>query len=74
MYVWWMLRDMIGEPALKKAIAAYRPEQDKEPSYMPRLIEAHTQRDSGVVLRRLGLPRPRAAGLQSGIRFLEQRP
>jgi len=45
MYVWWMLRDMVGEPALKKAIAAYRPEQDKEPSYMPRLIEAHTQRD-----------------------------
>jgi len=25
MYVWWMLRDMIGEPALKKAFAAYHP-------------------------------------------------
>ncbi|MGD1078386.1 MAG: hypothetical protein ABR881_08710 [Candidatus Sulfotelmatobacter sp.] len=45
MCVWWMLRDMVGEPALKKAIAAYRPEQDKEPSYMPRLIAAQTQRD-----------------------------
>ena len=45
MYVWWMLRDMVGEPALKKALAAYRPEQDKEPSYMPHLIATHTQRD-----------------------------
>ena len=45
MYVWWMLRDMIGEAALKKAIAAYRPEQDNEASYMPRLIAAQSQRD-----------------------------
>ena len=45
MCVWWMLRDMVGEPALKKALAAYRPEQDQEPSYMPRLIQAQTQRD-----------------------------
>ena len=30
MYVWWMLRDMVGEAALKKAFAAYRPEQDKD--------------------------------------------
>lgn len=45
MYVWWMLRDMIGDAALKKAFAAYRPEQDKGPSYMPRLITAQTQRD-----------------------------
>jgi hypothetical protein len=45
MCVWWMLRDMLGDAALKKAIAAYKPEQDKEPSYMPRLISAQTQRD-----------------------------
>ena len=45
MCVWWMLRDMVGESALKKALAAYRPEQDKEPSYMPRLIAAQTQRN-----------------------------
>lgn len=45
MCVWWMLRDMIGDSALKKALAAYRPEQDKDPSYMPRLIAAQTQRD-----------------------------
>jgi len=45
MCVWWMLRDMLGDAALQKAIAAYKPEQDKDPSYMPRLISAQTQRD-----------------------------
>jgi hypothetical protein len=61
MYVWWMLRDMVGEPALKKAFAAYRPEQDKDPSYMPQLIQAQTQRDlewffDDWVYRDRGLP------------------
>jgi hypothetical protein len=61
MSVWWMLRDMVGNAALKKAIAAYRPEQDKEPSYMPRLIAAQTQRDlewffDDWVYRDRGLP------------------
>jgi hypothetical protein len=61
MYVWWMLRDMVGDAALKKAIAAYRPEQDKEPSYMPRLIAGQTQRDlewffDDWVYRDRGLP------------------
>jgi hypothetical protein len=45
MYVWWMLRDMAGDAALKKALAAYRPEQDKDPSYMQRLIAVQTPRD-----------------------------
>jgi hypothetical protein len=45
MCVWWMLRDLIGDSALKKAIAAYKSEQDNDPSYMPRLIAAQTQRD-----------------------------
>lgn len=61
MYVWWMLRDMVGDAALKKALAAYRPEQDKEPSYMPRLVSAQTQRDlewffDDWVYRDRGLP------------------
>ncbi|HXC43947.1 MAG TPA: M1 family aminopeptidase [Candidatus Dormibacteraeota bacterium] len=61
MCVWWMLRDMIGDQALKKVIASYRPEQDKEPSYMPRLIQAQTQRDlewffDDWVYRDRGLP------------------
>jgi len=58
MYVWWMLRDMAGEPALKKAMAAYHLEQDKESSYLPRLIAAQTPARSGMVFRRLGLSRP----------------
>jgi aminopeptidase N len=45
MCVWWMLRDMLGDAALKKAIASYKPEQDIDPSYMPRLISAQTHRD-----------------------------
>ncbi len=61
MCVWWMLRDMLGDAALKKAIAAYKPEQDKDPSYMPRLISAQTQRDlewffDDWVYRDRGLP------------------
>jgi hypothetical protein len=61
MYVWWMLRDMVGEQALKKAFAAYRPDQDNDPSYMPHLIQSQTQRDlewffSDWVYRDRGLP------------------
>jgi hypothetical protein len=61
MSVWWMLRDMLGDSALKKAIGAYRSEQDKEPSYMPRLIAARTQKDvewffDDWVYRDRGLP------------------
>jgi hypothetical protein len=61
MAVWWLLRDMIGDSALQKAIAAYRLEQDKEPSYMLRLIAAQTQRDmewffDDWVYRDRGLP------------------
>jgi len=61
MCVWWMLRDMVGDQALKKALAAYRPEEDKEPSYMQRLIQAQTQRDlewffDDWVYRDRGLP------------------
>ena len=61
MYVWWMLRDMLGEPALKKAFASYQPDRDKEPSYMQRLVQAQTQRDlewffDDWVYRDRGLP------------------
>ena len=61
MCVWWMLRDMVGDAALKKALASYHPEQDHEPSYMQRLIQAQTQRDlewffDDWVYRDRGLP------------------
>jgi hypothetical protein len=61
MCVWWMLRDMVGDQALKKALASYRPDQDKEPSYMQRLVQAQTQKDlewffDDWVYRDRGLP------------------
>ena len=61
MYVWWMLRDMVGEPALKQALAAYRPDRDTEPFYLQHLIEAQSKRDlawffDDWVYHDLGLP------------------
>jgi len=60
-YVWWMLRDMIGDDALKQAIGKYRAEDDKDPKYVQQLIEAAAKRDLGWffddwVYRDRGLP------------------
>jgi hypothetical protein len=68
MFVWWMLRDMVGEASLKKALAAYRPQDDKEPSYIQHLIEAQSQRDlewffDDWVYRDRGLPDFRIASV-----------
>jgi hypothetical protein len=46
-YVWWMLRDMIGDDALKAAIAKYRAADDKDPKYVESLVEAAAKRDLG---------------------------
>ena len=46
-YVWWMLRDMVGDDALKQAIRKYRAEDDKDPKYVQQLIEAAAKRDLG---------------------------
>jgi aminopeptidase N len=46
-YVWWMLRDMIGDDALKQAIGKYRAEDDKDPKYVQQLIESAAKRDLG---------------------------
>ena len=61
MYVWWMLRDMVGDAALKKALSAYHWDQDKESAYVQHLIEAQTHRDlewffDDWVYRDRGLP------------------
>jgi hypothetical protein len=45
MYVWWMLRDMTSNAALQQAIAKYRPADDKDAAYMPRLIEQAARRN-----------------------------
>ena len=44
-YVWWMLRDMVGQGALKAAIAKYRAADDRDPKYVEGLIEAAAKRD-----------------------------
>jgi hypothetical protein len=44
-YVWWMLRDMVGQDALKAAIAKYRAADDRDPKYVEGLIEAAAKRD-----------------------------
>ena len=61
MCVWWMLRDMIGDSALKKALASYHAADDNEPSYMQRLIQAQTKQDlewffDDWIYRNRGLP------------------
>jgi hypothetical protein len=62
-YVWWMLRDMIGDDALKQAIGKYRAkdDDDKDPKYVEQLIEAAARRDlswffDDWVYRDRGLP------------------
>jgi len=61
MFVWWMLRDMVGDDALERALRAYRPDQDKEPAYFQRLLAEQFHRDlewffDDWVYRDRGLP------------------
>jgi len=46
-YVWWMLRDMIGDDAFKEAIRKYHAEDDKDPKYIEQLVAAASKRDMG---------------------------
>jgi hypothetical protein len=61
MNVWWMVKDMVGEAALKAALHNYKSSDDKDPYYMQKLIEAEAHRDLGWffadwVYRERGLP------------------
>jgi hypothetical protein len=61
MFVWWMLRDMIGDEALQQALHSYRAAGDKEPSYLQRLVESRARRSlewffDDWVYRDRGLP------------------
>jgi hypothetical protein len=61
MFVWWMLRDMLGDDLLQRALQAYRPDQDREPSYIQRLLGRASRRDlewffDAWVYRDRGLP------------------
>ncbi|MBV9435252.1 MAG: hypothetical protein JOZ44_04330 [Acidobacteria bacterium] len=45
MYVWWMLREIVGQRAILDSLAQYDPGADKEPSYMQRLLEKNSHKD-----------------------------
>jgi hypothetical protein len=70
MFVWWMLRDMVGDTAFQKAIAAYEPERDTQPSYVQKLFQKQSHRDlewffDDWVYRDRGLPDFRVASAYS---------
>src|SRR5438046_759592 len=56
-----MLRDVVGDAAMRKALGAYAAEQDKDPDYVQYLLEAQSRRDlewffDDWVYRDKGLP------------------
>ena len=60
-FVFWMLRDMLGDTAMQSALTAYRPWADKDPSYLQRLLQTSSKRDlewffDDWVYRDRGLP------------------
>jgi hypothetical protein len=44
-WVWWMLRDMVGDVGMNLVLFQYSAPEDKAPSYMQKLLEAPAQRD-----------------------------
>jgi hypothetical protein len=61
MYVWSMLRDIVGDNALRAVLKNYRAADDKDPAYVQRLVAAQTKRDlewffDDWVYRDRGLP------------------
>jgi len=44
-YVWWMLRDMVGDDTLRRALETYRPAEDKDVTYMQKLLLKISGRD-----------------------------
>ena len=46
-YVWWMVRDMIGEDALKQVLHKYRAADDTSSKYLQQLVTAAAKRDLG---------------------------
>ncbi len=60
-FVFWMLRDMLGDASLQSALAKYRAGADKDPSYFQRLLQTGSKRDvewffDDWVYRDRGLP------------------
>src|SRR5437016_2451608 len=45
MYVWWMLREIVGQRALLDSLEQYDPDADKESSYLQKLLEKNSHKD-----------------------------
>jgi hypothetical protein len=45
--VWWMLRDMVGDAPLKRALHQYHATEDKDAAYFQHLLETESKRDLG---------------------------
>jgi hypothetical protein len=60
-YVFWMLRDMVGNEAMQRSLLAYRAGADKNPGYLQQLLQTNGKRDlewffDDWVYRDRGLP------------------
>jgi hypothetical protein len=47
MWVWWMLREMVGDAELNVGLSNYSASEDKAPSYLQALLERPAERDLG---------------------------
>jgi hypothetical protein len=70
MYVFWMLRDLVGDAALQRALQRYRAADDKAPAYLQGLVEAEAKKNlewffDDWVYRDRGLPDFRIAAVYS---------
>ena len=60
-FVFWMLRDMLGDSAMQSALTLYRTAADRDPAYLQRLLQTSSKRDlewffDDWVYRDRGLP------------------
>ena len=65
-FVLWMLRDMLGDTAMQSALASIGG-RGQGSELLSAAAADNFKARPGVVLRRLGLSRPRAAGLPCGV-------
>jgi len=61
MYVWWMLRDMLGDIPLQKSLARYHAADDRQPAAIQQLLESESKKQleqffDDWVYRDRGLP------------------
>jgi hypothetical protein len=61
MFVWWMLHDMVSHDEFQRALSKYKAEDDREPAYLQKLLEAESHRNlepffTDWVYRDRGLP------------------